>query len=358
MKLKSKESKYLFRLALLLILQSLIKGFDHSFKGIFDFSFRSVSFFFSFILYWMVIWALFSLIIDETEKRLSRRIRPVSLYINLSILILLLSVAAAILFNLFYRWFDVYLFGMKEMWLQTPFPHPDLIYPLILLSLLIFLIDRFIYFADQLKNAELYASHLEQVAVQSKYEALKNQVDPHFFFNSLSVLSSIVHTDPDLSAQYIYNLSKLYRYSLESGKPDVVSLKEELESLDSYIFLITIRYPENLGFRIRLDRSKGEKTGIHHSSLQLLVENAIKHNIFRDEEPLIIEVFEEDGYIVVRNQLRKRKQLTPSTGIGLENIRRRYELHDNKRILVEDKDGYFTVKLPKIEIKTDEDYNR
>ena len=330
---------------MLLILQLLIKEGDHTFNGIFDFSFRSIIFFFGFIIYWMVSWMFFSWSIDKLQRRIDKKLSPALLFIILSFIMLILSLVAAILFNLFYRSFDIHFFGMAEVWNHVPFPHLDLIYPLALISLLIFIVDRFLHFADQLKNAELYAVNLEQVAMQSKYEALKNQIDPHFFFNSLSVLSSIVHSYPDLSAKYIYNLSKLYRYTLETHRPNIVTLTEELNSLESYIFLIN------------LNNATTNQIGVHHGSLQLLVENAIKHNTFKESEPLVVEIFEDGGYVCVRNAIRKRKPLIPSTGVGLENIRRRYELQGNKKIIIEEVNNYFIVKLPKIEIEKNEDRN-
>jgi len=341
--------KYIFRLALLLIMEFLIKGFDRSFNGVFDASLRSIIFFFVFIIYWMAVWIFSSHTIVVIDKRINGKLKPIVAFVTLFFIILALAVGAAILFNFIYLWGDVKFFGMDEIWAKVPFPHPELIYPFILLSLLIFIIDRFIGFAAQLKDAELYSAHLEQENIQAKYDALKNQIDPHFFFNSLSVLSSIVHTDPDLSSTYIQNLSKLYRYTLETRQNNVVPLSEELDYLNAYIFLIKIRYPDCLNFNITLTRAEIGRSGIHPNSLQLLVENAIKHNTFKDDNPLDIEIFEEDGYISVKNQLRKKKQLAPSTGIGLENIRRRYELH-GKKIIVREADGYFIVKLPKIEI--------
>lgn len=267
----------------------------------------------------------------------------------LSNIILLLAVGTAILFNLFYRFYDVHIFGMNASWANVPSPHPELIYPLILVTILICVFDQYIKYSAHLENVESYATNLEQDNIQAKYQALKNQVDPHFFFNSLSVLSSIIHTNPDMSIKYIYNLSKLYRYSLETKHNNVVALTHELNFLDSYLFLMNIRYPYSLIFKIELDRSKADRLGIHPNSLQLLIENAIKHNIFKDEDPLVIEIIEDDKYICVQNKIQKKKQITPSTGIGLENIRKRYELYDKKKIIVQEIDGYFIVKLPKIE---------
>jgi two-component system, LytTR family, sensor kinase len=350
--------KYSFRISIILILDSLIRGFDNSFDGVFNLSGRSIFFFFSFLFFWMITWAISSWIINETHKSLQGRIKSVLSFVIVSNIILFLSIGAAILFNFLYRLYDINLFGMKENWASVPFPHPELIYPLALVSILIFTFDIFIKYSTHLKDVELYTAHLEQDNIQAKYETLKNQVDPHFLFNSLSVLSSIVYTDPEMSSEYIHNLSKLYRYSLETTQKNVVPLIDELNFLDSYIFLIKIRYPDSIRFKIKLDRSKIEQLVILPYSLQLLIENSIKHNTFKDDNPLEIEVLEEDEFICVSNQIRKKKQLTPSPGIGLENIRSRYDLLYKKKIVIMETDCNFTVKLPKINITQNEDSNR
>jgi sensor histidine kinase YesM len=342
--------KYAFRIGVILILDSLIRGFDQSYNGVFSFSARSVFFFFSFFVYWMTGWTILTWTTERLDILLRKKLKTVQLFVTLSGIILLFSAGIAILFNLFYRYYDVRLFGMKEIWADVPFPHPELIYPLILVTILLSAFDLYTKYSARLENMELYASNLEQDNIRAKYQALKNQIDPHFFFNSLSVLSSIIQTNPDMSIKYVHNLSKLYRYILETKQNIVVPLTDELNFLDSYIFLLKIRYPYSLNFRIDLDRSKSDRMGIHPNSLQLLIENAIKHNVFKDEEPLVIEIFEDDEYICVRNPVRKKKQPALSTGIGLENIRRRYELYDKKKIVVQEADGYFIVKLPGIEI--------
>jgi len=341
--------KYTYQLALLLIMNSLIKGFDSSFNGVFDFSLRSVLFFLGSVVYWMIMWSVSSYLITKIGKRVGNHFKPIVLFGFLSITVLGISIATAIFFNLLYRESDIRFFGMDTLWASVPFPHPELIYPLILISLSIFIIDRFIVFTTQLKDAEIYAAHLEQDSIQAKYDALKSQIDPHFFFNSLSVLTSTIQTNPELSIEYIHNLSKLYRSLLETKTANIVPVSDELGFLNSYIFLIKIRYPDCLNFQIVLNPKNIDKSGILPNSLQLLVENAIKHNTFKDDDPLDIEIFEEGEFICTRNLIRKKKLLGPSTGIGLENIRRRYELQGYKISIRED-NGYFTVKLPKIEI--------
>jgi two-component system, LytTR family, sensor kinase len=237
---------------------------------------------------------------------------------------------------------------MDSTWENVPFPHPDMVYPLFIISFLIFVVDRFNRFMVLVNRAELVSTKLKQENTQAKYDALKNQVDPHFFFNSLSVLSSIVHTQPDLASKYIYNLSKLYRYILESKKGNLVLLEHELEFLDAYFFLLKIRHEEAVQFSVSLTKTTRQHIGIHPNSLQLLAENAIKHNLFKKEEPLLIEIYEENDYICISNTLRKRKLYEPTTKIGLENIKKRYLLHDNKQVVIVEENGKFIVKLPKI----------
>ena len=356
-KLKRNLLKYIIRLCVILCLSALIKGFDQTFNGFFDMSSRSWFFSLSFLFYWMISWELGSFILYKSEAILIQRVKSSTMLFILTIMISIFSVSISLLFNLFYRWWDIWLFAMKGNWKMVPFPHPDLIYPLFILIMLVYFSDRINQFNIQLKNAELYSSRLEQENIRARYNALKNQVDPHFFFNSLSVLSSMVYADPDLSSKYIHNLSKLYRYILERKENSIVPLSKELEILDAYIFLMKIRHHEGLFFKINIDTDRSEKIGLHQNSLQLLVENSIKHNVFTCTEPLSIEIYEESDFVCVKNQLRKRKLLGNTTGIGLENIKSRYKLYDNKLVQIEDKDGYFTVKLPKLKIPGNEDFN-
>lgn len=347
-RLDTKRSKYVFWFAILLVMFSFLKSFDQTFNGLFDCSVRACCFSLFFFFFWLTAWTVSSYSFEAIDRAIKQKANPVAGITIISFVVLLASAGFAILFDYAYRTIDVHFFGMAEVWNQTPFPHPDLVYPFVLLSLFIFVVERFAGFSLKLKDAELYTAHLEQENIRTKYDALKNQIDPHFFFNSLSVLSSLVHTDPELSSDYILNLSKLYRNILESKPNNIVTLREELEFLNSYIFLIQIRYPKSLNFRIEFSPQEINTIGIHSNSLQLLVENAIKHNTFKDDNPLTIELYSEGSCICVKNQLRKKKQLSPSTGIGLENIGRRYELH-GKKIEIDETDNYFLVKLPKIE---------
>jgi hypothetical protein len=161
---------------------------------------------------------------------------------------------------------------------------------------------------------------------KAQFESLKNQINPHFLFNSLNVLSSLVHTDAQLSEQFIDQLARSYRYLLEQKESDLVSLQKELDFIHSFTFLLKIRFEDKLRVEIHLP-AEVLKATIPPLSLQLLIENAVKHNQLSNEHPLTIRISStEDGMLEVRNNLQTRVQQLPSTGLGLENIRNRYNL--------------------------------
>jgi PAS domain S-box-containing protein len=170
---------------------------------------------------------------------------------------------------------------------------------------------------------------IEKGVAQAQFESLKNQVNPHFLFNSLNVLSSLVHIDPDLSEKFIDQLARSYRYLLEQKDKELVPLKTEIEFVQSFSFLLKIRFEEKLKINIKLP-AEAMNDLIAPLTLQLLIENAVKHNTVSLEEPLIIDLFmDSDKYLVVKNNLQIRVQRMPSTGLGLKNIINRYKLLTN-----------------------------
>jgi sensor histidine kinase YesM len=194
-------------------------------------------------------------------------------------------------------------------------------------------------------RATLNAEVLEKENIRAKYESLKSQVSPHFLFNSLNALTNLVYEDQDKAAKFIKQLSEVYRYVLDSRDKEVVSVEEEKKFLNSYIFLQQIRFGDKLKLEINMDNSRSL---IAPLVLQMLVENAIKHNIISEEHPLTIRIYSENGFIVVENDLRKKSVIqSESPGIGLENIIRRYEFLSDKKVEVAEGD-VFQVKLPTI----------
>ena len=184
----------------------------------------------------------------------------------------------------------------------------------------------------------------EQIATQ--YDSLKNQVNPHFLFNSLNALTSLVYDDQDKAVQFIRKLSQVYRYVLDTKDKEVVEISEELSFLESYLYLQKIRFEENLTFEIDI-ADEIKRLYIVPISLQMLLENAIKHNIVSQSKPLHIRIYEEDSYLVVANNLQE-KMHKDSTGIGLSNIKARFSYMTKKEVIINKTDDLFEVRLPLI----------
>ncbi len=194
---------------------------------------------------------------------------------------------------------------------------------------------------------------IKKEAISSKYESLKNQVSPHFLFNSLNVLTTLVYEDQDLAAEFIKKLANVYRYVLDMKDKEVVKLETEIEFLESYAFLQKIRHTEGLEFEIDLPES--HSIMVAPLAIQMLVENAIKHNAISKEKPLKIRIWmDKSGYIIVSNNLAKKqvRQGTPSH-IGLENIRERFRFLSDKPVIVENTGKEFIVKIPALTMEPD-----
>lgn len=204
----------------------------------------------------------------------------------------------------------------------------------------------------QLQNAVAEKAELERQNVESQLEGLRNQVNPHFLFNSLNTLTYLIPEDPDKAVRFVQKLSKVYRYVLESREAKMIPLKDELEFLHAYIFLLKERFGENL--QIKLHDLNGATDGaIVPLTLQMLFENAIKHNVISAGKPLSVEMFAENGHLVVRNNLQRKNQVMDSTGIGLDNIRTRYRMLTDREVQVIASRDYFTVLLPLVDIVPD-----
>jgi sensor histidine kinase YesM len=198
----------------------------------------------------------------------------------------------------------------------------------------------------QLEEVQLKAERLEKENIKAQLTALKNQISPHFLFNNLSILSSLVEKDAQLSVQFINRLSKAYRYILEQSDHERISLKTELEFVETYTFLLKIRFEDKLRIVVDIPESDQLRYSIVPLTLQLLVENAVKHNRMSDEQPLVVYLQSRENYLVVVNWIQPRPKNESSTGLGLQNITNRYKLLTEKPVLVTEKDESFIVKIP------------
>lgn len=200
--------------------------------------------------------------------------------------------------------------------------------------------------ARELAQLRINAEQLKREATQTQFAALRNQINPHFLFNSLSILSSLVDVDPKLSVKFIKQLSKVYRYILEQQDAERTSLKTELTFLESYSFLLNIRFDGKFQVLNKVTPPDANRYAIAPLTLQLLVENAVKHNQMSAEHPLIISIETDHDYLLVSNPLQRRPQLEESTGVGLENITNRYRLLTDRRVSIGEEDDCFVIKLP------------
>jgi two-component system, LytTR family, sensor kinase len=202
------------------------------------------------------------------------------------------------------------------------------------------------------RTSLLEAEKLKKDHIAAQYETLKNQVNPHFLFNSFNVLTTLVHKDADLAEQFVRQLSNVYRYVLDSRDKEVVPLELELKQLEAYIFLMKIRFGESLKADIKpmpvLARKEATKgVSVAPLTLQMLFENALKHNAVSKNTPLSIEVFQEGtDYIVVKNLIQLKNSVGESTGVGLENICSRYKFLSAKAVIILQEGGFFMVKIP------------
>jgi two-component system LytT family sensor kinase len=182
---------------------------------------------------------------------------------------------------------------------------------------------------------QLTAERLEMENLQTRFLALKNQLSPHFLFNSLSILTSLIEKNPQQSVTYVNRLSKTYRYILEHAGDETVTLRTELDFITSYIFLLKSRFEEKLEVSIDISPECRQQSRI-----------AVKHNQMSQEVPLHISIQSPGMYLLVSNAIHKRREQSTSTKIGLQNVIRRYGLLTPEPVVVSDENGVFTVKIP------------
>lgn len=200
-------------------------------------------------------------------------------------------------------------------------------------------------FLMEWRKSAIEAEQLKTERVAQQYQSLKDQLNPHFLFNSLNVLSNLVYENADMSAKFIRQLSRIYRYVLDVQQEELVPLEMELDFAENYLALQKMRFEEGLQYDIKVNKST--PGSLPPLSLQLLLENAIKHNVASKQNPLQIAITLEGNALVVSNNLQPKSSLPEeSAGIGLANIGKRYELLSDQKISIINKDTRFAVKLP------------
>ncbi len=220
------------------------------------------------------------------------------------------------------------------------------------ITLTIVFIFHVIYFYNSYQQKKIKEQKVIAGTARAKFDALKNQLDPHFLFNSLNVLTSLIEENPDSAQKFTTSLSKVYRYVLEQKNKDLVTIEEELKFAKTYMSLLQMRYEDAIKFTIPETVSDPELK-IVPLSLQLLLENAVKHNVITSDNPLKINIYEDNGYLIIENNVNPKASLEKSTQVGLKNINQRYSLISNMAVEIIKTNQTFKVKLPllKQEIK-------
>ncbi|MBC7887366.1 MAG: histidine kinase [Ferruginibacter sp.] len=217
---------------------------------------------------------------------------------------------------------------------------------IIVFVIIVSCIYEIIYLTEERETSTLKAEELNYAKSEAELTALKNQIDPHFIFNSINTLSYLIKTSPDVAYLFNNNLATIYRYILFNKDKEFVLLKEELEFVSHHFYLFRIRYEKAVNLVIEIADVKTENYLVPPISLQLLVENAIKHNEFTDESPISILIQVNNNYVTVKNKIVPKKYFIPSSKIGLHNLSNRYRILTKKEIIIESEAGYFIVKLP------------
>ena len=202
-----------------------------------------------------------------------------------------------------------------------------------------------VYFYKAYQENKVKEQKIIAGTASAQFESLKNQIDPHFLFNSLNVLSSLIEENPESAQKFTTSLSKVYRYVLEQKDKELVSVAEELKFAKTYMNLLKMRFENSITFEIP-EGFDNEEAKVVPLSLQLLLENCIKHNVVSEAKPLHVKITIENNQLVVTNNLQKKEVLSDRKGVGLQNIVNRYAILTKRTVLVEENEQEFKIFLP------------
>lgn len=223
---------------------------------------------------------------------------------------------------------------------------------LIIMIAVLFIVHVYetVFLVREAESEKVMRAQTEKAKAEAELEALKNQIDPHFIFNSLNTLSHLIEEDPYKARQFNDHLADVYRYILQNKARDLVLVREEINFLNDYFALLKIRFEDAVQLLISIPEDEKDLFLIPPISLQVLAENAIKHNEFNEGHPLILEIVLEKDVLVVQNNLRKKWVRKVSSKVGLNNLDERYRLTTNKSITISQNEHDFTVSLPVLKI--------
>ena len=232
--------------------------------------------------------------------------------------------------------------GLMEFWENEE--AEDYVFTVVITIIAILAFHAF-YFYRTLQKREVKEQKIIARTASASFDALKNQLDPHFLFNSLNVLTSLIEEDTHQAQKFTTSLSKVYRYVLEQKNKDLVTVDEELDFARTYVRLLKMRFEDSIVFDIP-EKASHPDLKIVPLSLQLLLENAVKHNVVTASRPLRIKVFEDKGMLTVSNNLQAKEVVKKSSGVGLQNIKQRYSILTDRSMQIVKTDKDFSVHLP------------
>jgi hypothetical protein len=215
----------------------------------------------------------------------------------------------------------------------------------LLITIVVSIVFHAIHFYKNWQESKVKEQKIIAGTASAKFDALKNQLDPHFLFNSLNVLTSLIEEDPYQAQKFTTSLSKVYRYVLEQKNKDLVTVDEELQFAASYVRLLKMRFEESIICDIP-ESAADPDAKIVPLSLQLLLENAVKHNMVSAAKPLHIEVYEEENMLVIKNNLQEKQVLKGGSGVGLKNIQQRYSILSARQVTILKSATTFEVRIP------------
>lgn len=220
----------------------------------------------------------------------------------------------------------------------------------LVIALIVGTLYETVFFFEKWKEAIQQNEELKNQQIRTQMEVLQNQMSPHFLFNSLNTLTTLIAENQTLALQFTEKLSDVYRYILHNKERELVLISEEVQFVKDYIYLLKIRFPENFTVDINLPEHF-LKMYMAPLTLQMLIENCIKHNVVSKAHPLSVKIYIEENYLIVQNQLKVKQVLDKSTKTGLDNIRKRYQYLSNSAISVMNTGDEFKVSVPLIDVK-------
>lgn len=334
-----KFQTFLLRLLLVYSLHLIVKWGDETFHGFFDFTWRGIYFSIFFVGLWVSALYLFDWI--KQKWFTPRRSTLVYLFAHLCY-----AYVFAFLTNAVYLLADSHIYNNAAAWKDIGYSNPMLIFGLVIIYMSATCFYEYFQTEIAARENQLLAEKLKKENAIAHYKLLKAQVEPHFLFNSLSVLSSIVHKDADQASDYIVKLSRMLRFTIDQNDKMFVTLTEELAFTENYFYLIQTRFGKALQLVNQLHIADPDSVLMPPAALQILIENVVRHNKYSDSRPLEIKLENDDDFIYVSNALNLKENPDVSTGTGLSNLSKRFSLLTDRMIVYRILDQKYVVSIP------------